>query len=208
MKPITKIGMYIGAASALYYHKELTDIYNAITSPVSPQDRKAIQKKPSLDQRWKSPNYNTRPNDVKSPSYIMLHYTATTNFDDAIKIFTNKKTGVSAHYLITHYGTICKLVPENSRAWHAGAGKYKGITDMNDVSIGIEIENAGPGEKYTEAQILSVITMCADIMRRYKIPASHIIGHSDYAPGRKEDPGPHFPWKRVRAALRLVEKEF
>jgi N-acetylmuramoyl-L-alanine amidase len=111
---------------------------------------------------------------------------------------------VSAHYLVDEDGEIIQLVDERARAWHAGVSSWAGETDINSLSIGIEIQNAGHEEErpppYPEEQIRAVIALCRDIMGRHGISPLRVVGHSDVAPARKCDPGEHFPWARLAAA--------
>jgi N-acetylmuramoyl-L-alanine amidase len=154
-----------------------------------------------------SPNFEERRNGEK-PSLIILHFTGCESADHALKTLTdpnNPKGRVSAHYMIHEDGTIFRLVDESKKAWHAGAGSWQGRTDdLNSASIGIELSNRrpknadgtlGPPNPYTKEQLASLTALCHDIMRRHKIPAYNIIGHSDIAPDRKQDPGYHFPWR-------------
>ena len=103
---------------------------------------------------------------------------------------------VSAHYLIAAKGQITRLVPEDLRAWHAGAGEWDGENDINSRSIGIELDNRG-NHPFSEPQMVALERLLGGIMARWDIPASGVIGHSDMAPGRKIDPGPRFDWARL-----------
>ena len=103
---------------------------------------------------------------------------------------------VSAHYLISADGRIMQMVPEDSRAWHAGAGSWAGFDDINSRSIGIELDNRGV-EPFAEPQMHALETLLPGIMTRWNIPREGVIGHSDMAPGRKVDPGPRFDWARL-----------
>ena len=152
-----------------------------------------------------SPNYGPRKPPYESgPRYIMLHYTDSQTIARARQLLTAAGTEnpVSAHYLIDEDGTVEQLVDETRRAWHAGAGVWQGVTDMNSASIGIELQN--PGHSYglrpfPPEQIAALVELCRAIMQRWKIPPENVIGHSDYAPGRKVDPGPFFPWRELAA---------
>lgn len=136
--------------------------------------------------------------------YIILHYTAADN-ETSARILTQKD--VSSHYLIQSYNdrNIQLLVPESERAWHAGVSYWRGKENLNDTSIGIEIVNPGYSVsgtnkvfyEYDEKQIEKVVLLIADIAARYQIEPYNIIGHSDVAPDRKQDPGPMFPWKKL-----------
>lgn len=103
---------------------------------------------------------------------------------------------VSAHYLIGDDGRCWQLVAEAQRAWHAGAGQWCGLDDINSRSIGIELDNRGD-HPFAEPQMVALETLLAEIMARWSIPAQGVIGHSDMAPGRKFDPGPWFDWSRL-----------
>lgn len=137
-----------------------------------------------------------------------MHYTDMVPVEAALERLCDPVAEVSAHYLIAMDGTIFRLVDENQRAWHAGQSFWplegRDETDMNSASIGIELDNPGHSNglvPFPAAQIESLIGLCCDIMQRWAIPLDNIIGHSDIAPGRKQDPGPLFPWEQVRAAL-------
>ena len=144
-----------------------------------------------------SQNFNDRA--YPHVDMLILHYTATTDADQAIEFMTCPKRQVSAHYLVKEDGTIVQLVDEDKRAWHAGVSYWKGERDINSRSIGIEIQNHGHDRgcpPYPEAQIKAVMKLCQEILSRHPIPPEHVLGHSDVAPDRKIDPGEHFPWKR------------
>ena len=115
---------------------------------------------------------------------------------------------VSAHYLVWEDGRVNQLVEEGKRAWHAGVGSWQGDTDLNSCSVGIEIVNGGHNvpladgslPPYPDAQIEAVLALSRTIITRHKIPQTRIVGHSDIAPARKEDPGEHFPWRQLAEA--------
>lgn len=142
-----------------------------------------------------SSNYNERSTKVDT---IVLHYTAA-DLRPSLEHLCNPKgtNRVSAHYVVDRDGTVYRLVPESKRAWHAGFSNWKGRKDLNNNSVGIEIINLG-NEQYPNAQIEAVIRLCQDIQDRHTIV--NIVGHSDIAVGRKVDPGPQFPWKRLAKA--------
>lgn len=106
---------------------------------------------------------------------------------------------VSAHYLLARSGAVTQLVAEEMRAWHAGAGAWRGQADMNSRSIGIELANTGH-EPYPSAQIAALVALMGQIMERWEIPPARVIGHSEMAPGRKIDPGRRFPWAALETA--------
>lgn len=148
-----------------------------------------------------SPNHGDRKGRV--PDTIVLHYTGTPTGEEALQAFCDPAVELSAHYLVGEDGTIYQLVPESRRAWHAGRGYWAGERDINSVSIGIEIANPGHDggcPPYPPAQIETLIALCRDICARWKITPSHVLGHSDLAPGRKADPGEHFPWAALAKA--------
>lgn len=103
---------------------------------------------------------------------------------------------VSAHWLISEQGEVDGLVDESLRAWHAGAGEWAGITDVNSHSIGIELANRGD-HPFAEAQMAALERLLSGIMARWSIPPHRVIGHSDMAPERKRDPGQRFDWRRL-----------
>ncbi|HEU4967428.1 MAG TPA: N-acetylmuramoyl-L-alanine amidase [Sphingomonas sp.] len=137
---------------------------------------------------------------------IVLHYTGMQDADSAIQRLRDPEAKVSAHYLITEEGQVLRLVDEANRAWHAGRSHWRGITDVNSASVGIEIVNPGHEFGYRpfpDEQIDALIPLVHDIKERYGITRGNIVGHSDVAPARKQDPGELFPWYRL-AKLRLA----
>lgn len=149
-----------------------------------------------------SPNHGERK-DGRRPNMVILHYTGMPDEGEALQWLCNPVSQVSAHYFVFSDGRVLQLVPESRRAWHAGKSYWDGETDINSSSIGIEIANPGhPGglPPYPDAQIESVIALTKDIVTRWRIPATRVLGHSDVAPGRKVDPGELFPWKRLHEA--------
>jgi N-acetylmuramoyl-L-alanine amidase len=149
-----------------------------------------------------SPNHGERK-DGKRPSALVLHYTGMRDAASALHQLCNPAAQVSSHYLVLEDGRILQLVPEERRAWHAGAGSWQGETDMNSASIGIEIVNPGHEHGYRpfpDAQINAVAALSADIVSRWRMPPDRVIAHSDMAPARKQDPGELFPWDRLAEA--------
>lgn len=150
-----------------------------------------------------SPNFDERGAPI---SIIVLHYTGMKDAESAIARLRDPEAKVSSHYLVAEDGTILRLVNEDKRAWHAGKSYWRGNTDINSTSIGIEIVNPGHEFGYPpfpEVQIASVIPLVADIKQRYNITRGNVVGHSDIAPARKQDPGELFPWHQL-ARLRLA----
>jgi N-acetylmuramoyl-L-alanine amidase len=145
----------------------------------------------SLAEWIPSPNYNAR-----RPQLVVIHHTATTSFDEALKILQTHNSGgpVSSHYLIGRDGRLAQLVSDDHRAWHAGGGTWGPYRDLNSLSIGIELDNTG-FEPFPPAQIDSLLKLLDDLTRRYTIPRTQITGHADVDPVRKDDPNANFPWK-------------
>lgn len=144
-----------------------------------------------------SPNFDAR---LAPPDMIVLHYTGMTTGEAALARLTDPASRVSAHYLVEEDGRVFALVAEPRRAWHAGEAFWGGATDINGVSIGVEMVNPGHEFGYRpfpDRQIEAVVELIAGIRSRWTIPDARILGHSDVAPGRKEDPGELFPWKRL-----------
>ncbi|WP_421837010.1 N-acetylmuramoyl-L-alanine amidase [Novosphingobium sp.] len=141
-----------------------------------------------------SPNWNERKSRV---SMVVLHYTGMRTAAEALERLCDPAAEVSAHYMIDEDGTVIRLVDEAKRAWHAGRSYWRGETDVNSASIGIELVNPGHEFGYRpfpEAQMEALIPLLADIVKRHDIPRANVVGHSDVAPARKQDPGELFPW--------------
>ena len=171
------------------------------TTPAAPTAPALAIRPPRIDRSYTSQNQDSRA------LYIVLHYTVL-DWEKSLKVLT---TGgqVSAHYLVRDNPVASyALVDENRRAWHAGASFWAGNTNLNSASIGIEIVNPGftdtpAGRVYApfpQAQIDEVIALVRDIQKRHAVRPERIIGHADIAPGRKQDPGPMFPWKQLADA--------
>lgn len=127
---------------------------------------------------------------------MVIHYTAMTSAEAARQRLCDPAAEVSAHYLIGADGTLWQLVAEEMRAWHAGAGEWRGLDDINSRSIGIELDNTG-AHPFPEPQMAVLETLLAGVLHRWQIGPEGVIGHSDMAPGRKIDPGPRFDWPRL-----------
>jgi len=142
-----------------------------------------------------SPNYDERALPV---SMLVLHYTGMEDAASAIARLTDADAKVSSHYLVAEDGQIVRLVPEERRAWHAGRSFWRGITDVNSASIGIEIVNPGHELGYRpfpRAQMDALVPLIADVTKRHGIAPANVVGHSDVAPQRKQDPGELFDWE-------------
>ena len=136
---------------------------------------------------------------LRKPSSVIIHHTAQNSCEQTLKTFTLQKTQVSAHYVICKDGTLYHMLNDYLRAWHAGAGKWGGQSDINSSSIGIEIDNDGTAV-FTEAQINCLLGLLANLKKTYSIPTANFIGHADITPTRKVDPNVNFPWKRLADA--------
>jgi N-acetylmuramoyl-L-alanine amidase len=150
-----------------------------------------------------SPNFDERKQPI---SILVLHYTGMVDGPSAIERLCDPSSKVSCHYLVEEDGRILRMVPEEKRAWHAGQSYWRGHQDINSCSIGIEMVNPGHEFGYRpfpEAQIEALVPLVADIKERHGITRGNIVGHSDVAPTRKQDPGELFPWHQL-ARLRLA----
>ncbi len=149
-----------------------------------------------------SPNHGERRGGAR-PDLLLLHYTGMPTADEALRRLCDPAAEVSAHYLVMEDGAVIQLVPEDRRAHHAGVSSWAGETDINSRSVGIEIVNpghAGGLPPYPDVQIAAVTRLAQAIVEHWGIPAERVLGHSDVAPGRKEDPGERFPWDRLAVA--------
>ena len=145
-----------------------------------------------------SPNFGERRGGLL-PDMIVLHYTAMADCDAALHRLCDPLAEVSAHYLISPAGKVLPLVAEDKRAWHAGAGVWRGQDDINSRSIGIELANTGR-QPFADAQMRALTFLLAEVMARWSIAPYAVIAHSDMALGRKGDPGPRFDWRRLALA--------
>jgi len=147
----------------------------------------------------RSPNHDARP-DAAAIDILVLHYTGMKTADEALARLCDPAARVSAHYTIDRDGCVYAHVPEERRAWHAGVSWWAGETDINARSIGIELVNPGHEFGYVPflpEQIEALIDLAGGILARHPIPPVRVLGHSDVAPARKEDPGELFPWPQL-----------
>lgn len=147
-----------------------------------------------------SPNFDAR---TAPPDMVVVHYTGMQTGEEALARLRDPEAKVSAHYLIEEDGRVFSLVAEERRAWHAGVSFWKGEGNINAVSIGIELVNPGHDWGYRafpDAQIDALVALLGEIRGRWSVPDARIVGHSDVAPARKQDPGELFPWARLAAA--------
>jgi N-acetylmuramoyl-L-alanine amidase len=145
-----------------------------------------------------SPNCGPR-RDGARPDLIVIHYTAMPTCAEARARLCDPAAEVSAHWLIGEDGATEQLVDEALRAWHAGAGSWGAVTDVNSRSIGIELSNPGDAP-FPEPQMAALEGLLGAIVKRWAIAPERVIAHSDLAPGRKRDPGPRFDWRRLAAS--------
>ena len=141
-----------------------------------------------------SPNFDERDQPV---SIAVLHYTGMEDAASAIARLRDPESRVSCHYLVAEDGQVLRMVAEDKRAWHAGQSYWRGVHGVNGASIGIEIVNPGHEHGYrpfTPAQMDSLLPLLAGIVRRHQVPKANVVGHSDVAPARKQDPGELFDW--------------
>jgi N-acetylmuramoyl-L-alanine amidase len=144
-----------------------------------------------------SPNHDERGMPV---DMLILHYTGMKTAGEAIDRLRDPVAAVSSHYVVDEDGTVMRLVPEARRAWHAGVSHWRGHAALNGRSIGIEIVNPGHEFGYRDfpvLQLAAVCDLCLTILARHAIPARNVVGHSDVAPDRKEDPGDRFHWRAL-----------
>ena len=148
-----------------------------------------------------SPNQSMRKGPMLD--MIVIHATASKDFDSALNWMLNPKSQVSSHYLIRKNGNIVQLVKDSMKAWHAGKSEWLGVPDCNNFSLGIELVNLNDGkDEYPDIQIKTLATLCAMLMKFYpRITYERILGHDQIAPGRKSDPNINFPWVKFGAYL-------
>lgn len=149
--------------------------------------------------RLDSPNHGPRPAACEV-DMLVIHYTGMPDRDSALTRLCDPAAQVSAHYCIDEDGTLYRLVDESRRAWHAGRSVWRGIDDVNNCSIGIELVNPGHEfgyRSFSEAQMAALRDLARDILSRHPIPPQNVIGHADIAPLRKQDPGELFDWRRL-----------
>ena len=156
--------------------------------------------------RRSSPNFGPRRDGLR-PELVVLHHTGMRTAEAAVERLCDPGAEVSSHWLIGDDGTLWHLVDEDARAWHAGAGVWRGRDDVNSRSIGIELANAGPLDgfpPFPHPQMTTLEALLDGIRGRWGIGAEGVIAHSDMAPGRKADPGRAFDWRRLALGGRAV----
>ena len=132
--------------------------------------------------------------NMRKPNFVIIHHTAQNSCPQTLQTFTTVRTQVSAHYVICRDGTVHHMLNDYLRAWQAGVSRWGNVTDVNSISIGIELDNNG-FEPFRDAQINSLLHLLTRLKTSYGIPTANFIGHADIAPTRKDDPSVFFPWK-------------
>jgi N-acetylmuramoyl-L-alanine amidase len=173
----------------VYFLAALTVLLLAACAPIPMRTSSVLE---SISHE-PSPNF-----DARRPNLVIIHHTSDATVEEALHTLTSPVSKVSAHYLIGRDGKIIQLVEENARAWHAGLSWWGGVSDVNSVSLGIELDNDG-FEPFAAPQIDALLLLLADIRQRHHIPAANFIGHADVAPSRKTDPSAFFPWDKLAA---------
>ncbi|MGV3762319.1 N-acetylmuramoyl-L-alanine amidase [Parapedobacter sp.] len=171
-----------------YATPRLITTYDSMGMPVVSEDPGATEERSS----WVGAiHFNLR-----KPNYVIIHHTAQDSLQQTLRTFTVPHAQVSSHYVIGRDGEVYQMLNDYVRGWHAGSGKWGSVTDLNSVSLGIELDNNG-SEPFSEAQIHSLLHVLDTLKKKYNIPTANFIGHSDIAPTRKVDPSALFPWKRL-----------
>jgi N-acetylmuramoyl-L-alanine amidase len=151
---------------------------------------------PALIRDLPSPNHGPRRGDGRVRLVVIHHTAMPGGAGPALDRLRDPAAEVSCHYVIGLSGEIWRLVPEERRAWHAGAGRWGPWRDVNSASLGLELVNDG-GHPYPAAQMDALEGLLGALLARHRVPPEGVIGHSDCAPGRKADPGPRFDWRRL-----------
>ena len=177
------------------------NIYTATNKVYKKQARafakELLQQPASVDSAPAPPIWVGTTNfGLRKPNFVIIHHTAQNACDSTLRTFTLQRTQVSAHYVICKDGTIHHMLNDYFRAWHAGAGKWGNVTDVNSSSIGIELDNNG-FEIFPPEQINSLLVLLKQLKKNFGVPAANFIGHLDIAPSRKVDPNKFFPWQQL-----------
>ena len=145
-----------------------------------------------------SPNFSTKNRKLGDIKFIIFHYTGMQSVRVSINRLIDPKHRVSCHYLICQEGRVYHMVNDIKIAWHAGRSKWENFVNLNNRTIGIELQNKGHNlgyQNYPVKQINSLISLVKQLKKKYNIKNRNILAHSDIAPLRKSDPGEKFPWK-------------
>ncbi len=171
-------------------YKDKAKAFSRVIATVPPPGQEIMGLDPTMQSWVGAVNFG-----IRKPNFVILHHTAQSSTSQTINTFLVKgKAEVSAHYIVGKDGAVVQMVNDYLRANHAGIGKWGNNSDLNSSSIGIELDNNGVDQAFTDVQIKSLLTLLEVLKKRYNIPAANFIGHSDIAPGRKVDPL-NFPWK-------------
>jgi len=182
-------------------------VYSCATNPYKASNKsykkqakafaKILARYPVEDSVNNAPHFIGTINfNLRKPNFVILHHTAQNSCDQTLSTFTTKQSQVSAHYVICKDGTVHHMLNDYFRAWQAGVSKWGNATDINSLSIGIEIDNNG-FEPFTDEQISSLLQLLDRLKKAYNVPTANFIGHADIAPGRKVDPNKYFPWQKL-----------
>ncbi|SMC75171.1 N-acetylmuramoyl-L-alanine amidase [Pedobacter nyackensis] len=176
------------ATEKIYKGKAKT--FAEIIKTVPPPEQQIPPLDPSVPSWVGSVNFG-----IRKPNFVIIHHTAQNSTQQTINTFLVKgKSEVSSHYIVGKDGAVVQMVNDYLRANHAGIGKWGNNSDLNSSSIGVELDNNGIDQPFTDAQIKSLVVLLDALKKRYNIPVANFIGHADIAPGRKNDPR-NFPWK-------------
>lgn len=169
---------------------KVLEIYKELT----PEEKIVAQKRLGVYKQadWASAMHY----DLRKPNFVIIHHTSQNSTAQTIRTFQVPHSKVSSHYVIGKDGQVVQMLNDYDRGWHAGKSKWGSVTDLNSVSIGIELDNNGR-DPFPDAQIKSLLVVLDTLKSRYSIPQLNFIGHGDIAPGRKNDPSVLFPWKTL-----------
>lgn len=171
-------------------YKEKTKGFSEIIKTIPPPAQQVPGLDPTIQSWVGSVNFG-----IRKPNFVIIHHTAQNSTQQTINTFLVKgKSEVSSHYIVGKDGEVVQMVNDYLRANHAGVGKWGNTSDLNSSSIGIELDNNGVDQPFTDPQIKSLLVLLDALKKRYNIPTANFIGHADIAPGRKNDPR-NFPWK-------------
>ena len=172
-------------------YKEKTKQFAKIITSTPPAGQLYDTLNPTNQQWIGSVNFG-----IRKPNFVILHHTAQDSLAQTVKTFHSTRAGTSAHYVVSRDGKVVQMVNDYLRSNHAGVSKWGKDTDLNSSSIGIELDNNGTTDVWTDAQINSLIKLLTTLKKKYNIPTANFIGHSDIAPKRKPDPN-KFPWEKL-----------
>lgn len=193
-KPVDTIGIRQDEVTSDTSAIKNVDTLNQAFRELTPEEKLVEQKRLGINKNanWASAIHY----DNRKPNYVIIHHTSQNSTAQTVRTFQLAHTKVSSHYVIGRDGQVIQMLNDYDRGWHAGKGKWGSITDMNSVSLGIELDNNGK-EPFADAQINSLLVLLDTLKTKYLIPQLNFIGHADIAPTRKDDPNVNFPWKRL-----------